>query len=111
MDGDPGERGKNAHRLHRLGAALGVDREQGVLAGAGAVHPVQPALHPEPGLVEPGHLAGGDLLAGVLQEPAEPAGCAGGDARHRPGGQRDAEQLGQRLRGMRVWDRNCPAYR
>ena len=99
MDGDPGERGKNAHRLHRLGAALGVNHEQGVLAGAGAMHPVQPAVHAEPGLVEPGHLAGGDLLAGVLQEPAQPPGGAGGDARHRPGRQRDAEQLGQRLRG------------
>ena len=48
-----------------------MDREKGVLAGAGAVHPVQPALDPEPGLVEPGHLAAGDLLAGLLQEPAQ----------------------------------------
>ena len=99
MDGDPGERGKNAHRLHRLPAAPGVHHEQGVLAGAGTVHPVQPAVHAEPGLVEPGHLAGGDLPAGVLQEPAEPPGGAGGDRRDRPGRQRDAEQLGQRLRG------------
>jgi hypothetical protein len=99
MDGDPGERGQDAHRLHRLGAALGVDGEQGVLAGAGAVHPGQPAFDPEPGLVEPGHLAAGDLPAGVLQEPAEPAGRASGDARHRPGRQRDAEQFSQRLRG------------
>ena len=99
VDGDPGERGKHAHRLHRLRAAPGVDHEQGVLAGAGAVHPVQPAVHPEPGLVEPGHLAGGDLLAGVLQEPAQPPGGAGGEPADRPGRQRDAEQLGQRLRG------------
>jgi hypothetical protein len=60
---------------------------------------VQPALDAEPGLVKPGHLAGGDLLAGVLQEPAEPPGGAGGQCCDRPGRQRDAEQLGQRLRG------------
>ena len=76
-----------------------MDHEQGVLAGAGAVHPVQPALDAEPGLVEPGHLAGGDLLAGTLQEPGQPPGGPGGDARHSPGRQRDAEQLSQRLRG------------
>ncbi len=84
MESDPGEGGKNAHRLHRLGAALGVHHEQGVLAGAGAVHPVQPAVDAEPGLVEPGHLAGGDGLPHPLQEAAEPPGGAGGDARHRP---------------------------
>jgi len=99
MHGDPGEPGKDAHRLDRLPAALRVGHEQGVPAGAGAVHPVQLAVDPEPGLVEPGHLAAGDLLAGVLQEPAQPPGGAGGDARHRPGRQRDAEQLGQCLRG------------
>ena len=69
VDGGAGERGKDAHCLHRLGAAPGVDHEQGVLAGAGAVHPVQPAVCPEPGLVEPGHVAGGDLAADLLQEP------------------------------------------
>ena len=47
----------------------------------------------------PATSAGGDLPAGVLQEPAQPPAGAGGDARHRPGRQRDAEQLGQRLRG------------
>ena len=72
MDGDPGERGKDAHRFHRLGTALGVDHEQGVLAGAGTVHPVQPALDAQPGLAGPGYLAGGYLLAGTLQEPGQP---------------------------------------
>jgi len=99
VHGDPAERGKHAHRFHRLPAAPGVDHEQGTRAGAGAVHPVQAAAHPEPGLVEPGHLGGGDLVAGARQEPAQPPGRAGGQARDRPGRQRDAEQLGQRLRG------------
>ena len=83
VDGDPGELVKDAHRLHRVGAALGVGREQGVLAGAGAVHPVQPTLDPEPGLVESGHRAGGDLPAGIFQEPAQAPGRAGGQRRNR----------------------------
>jgi hypothetical protein len=33
------------------------------------MYPVQPALDAESGLVEPGYLAGGDLVAGMLQEP------------------------------------------
>jgi hypothetical protein len=81
--------------------------EQGVLAGACAV---QPAVHPEPGLVEPGHLAGHDLASGVLRELAEPGGRAGGNARHRPRRQRDAEQLGQHLRGA-LLGQELPAYR
>jgi hypothetical protein len=40
-DGDPDEGAKDTHRLHRLGAALGVDHEQGVLSRAGAVHPLR----------------------------------------------------------------------
>src|SRR5258707_92172 len=53
MDGGPSERGQHAHRLHGLGAAPGVHHQQGVPAGAGAVHPAQPSLHPEPGLINP----------------------------------------------------------
>ena len=63
------------------------------------MHPVQPAVDAEPGLVEPGHLGRGDGIPHLRQEAVEPAGGAGGDARHRPGRQRDAEQFGQRLRG------------
>jgi hypothetical protein len=63
------------------------------------MHPVQPAVHAEPGLVEPGHLGRGDVVPHPLQEAAESPGGAGGDAGHRSGRQRDAEQLGQRLRG------------
>jgi hypothetical protein len=73
--------------------------EQGVLAGAGAVHPSQLPFHPEPGLVEPCYRAGGDLLTGVLQEAIELPGGAGGDGGDRPRRDRDAEQVGQRLRG------------
>ena len=99
VDGDPGERGQNAHRLHRLPAALGVHHEQGVLAGAGAMHPVQPAVHPEPGLVESGHLGCGDVVPHAFQEAIQPPGGAGGDPGDGPRRQRDTEQLGQRLRG------------
>ena len=75
-----------------------MDDQQDVFAGAGAVHPVQPPVHPEPGLIKPGHVADGDLLPGMLQEPAQPPGGPRGERGDRPRGQRDAEQLGQRLR-------------
>ena len=99
MDGDPGEGRQDAHRLHRLPAAPGMHHEQGVLAGPGAVHPVQPARHPEPGLIEPGDIAGGDVRADPLQEPVQLPGSPGGDRRDRPGRQRHAEQLRECLRG------------
>jgi hypothetical protein len=51
-----------------------VHHEQGVSAGAGAVHPGRAARHPEPRLVGPGHLAGDDLPADVLQEAVQPPG-------------------------------------
>jgi NAD(P)-dependent dehydrogenase (short-subunit alcohol dehydrogenase family) len=54
--GPHGERAKDAYRLHRLLPAPVVDHQQGVLAAAGAVHPMQPAVHAEPGLIEPSHL-------------------------------------------------------
>jgi hypothetical protein len=61
-----------------------MDHQQGVLASAGAVHPGQPALHPEPCLVEPGDVAGGDLLPDLLGEAVQPPGRAGGQRRDRP---------------------------
>jgi hypothetical protein len=82
VHGDPGEPGQDAHRLHGLPAAPGMHHEQGVLAGAGAVHPGKPAVHAEPGLVEPGHAGVGDLLAGMLQEPAQAPGGVGSEAGH-----------------------------
>jgi hypothetical protein len=62
-----------------------------------AVHPVQPPVHPEPGLVESRDRAADDLLAGMLQEPAEPAGGPCGERGDRPRRQRHAEQFGERL--------------
>jgi hypothetical protein len=43
-------------------AALGVAGDQGVLVGAGAVHRVQFAGHPQPGLVKVRHLSVGQAL-------------------------------------------------
>ena len=80
-------------------AALGVAGDQGVLVGAGAVHPVQLARHAQPGLVEPGHLGLGDPVADLVEEPVQPVGGAFGHRRHGAFGDRGAEQLGQRLRG------------
>jgi len=110
VDGDPGEPGKDAHRLDRPPAAPGVDHEQGVSAGAGAVHPGQAALHPEPGLVGPGHLADGDLPADVLQEPVQPPGRAGCQRPDRPddSGMPNSSPSASAVRSL---DRNCPACR
>jgi hypothetical protein len=63
------------------------------------MHPGQPALDPEPGLIEPRYRAGGDLIASLFQEPLQAPGSAGGECGDRSGGDRDAEQLSQRLRG------------
>jgi hypothetical protein len=60
---DPAEPAQDPGVVDALGAALGVAGDQRVLVGAGAVHPGQPAGHPQPGLVEPGHRRAGDALA------------------------------------------------
>ena len=70
VHGDAGERGQHAHRFHGLRPAPGVAEDQGVLAGAGAVHPVQPAFRPQPGLIEAGNAGPGDPGADLLQEAA-----------------------------------------
>ena len=84
MDGGAGEGRQDAHCLHRLPPAPGVHHEQGVLAGAGAMHPVQPARHPEPGLIEAGDIAGSDVPADPLQEAIQAACGPGGDSRDGP---------------------------
>ena len=80
-------------------AAFGVAGDQGVLAGAGAVHPVQLAGHPQPGLVEPGDIGLGDVLFHGAEEAAEPVGGAFGHRRDGALRDRGAEQFGHRLRG------------
>ena len=80
-------------------AAFRVAGDQGVLAGAGAVHPVQLAGHPQPGLVEPGDIGLGDSLFHGAEEAAEPVGGAFGHRRDGALRDRGAEQFGQRLRG------------
>ena len=72
MHGHAGEGREDAHRLDRLPAAPGVHHEQGVFAGPGAVHPGQFPRHPEPGLIEPGYVAGGDLVPDPLGEAVQP---------------------------------------
>jgi hypothetical protein len=84
MDGDPGEGRQDPHRLHRLRAAPGVHHQQGVPAGPGAVHPVQSARHPEPGLIKPGDIAGSDVVADPLEEAIQLPGRPGRAARDRP---------------------------
>ena len=48
--------------------------DQRVAVGAGAAHPVQGAVHAQPGLVEPGHVGGGDALKHAGEELAQPVG-------------------------------------
>jgi hypothetical protein len=42
--------------------------DQGVLVGAGAMHPVQSACHAETSFVEPGDFSGGDTVADDIEE-------------------------------------------
>jgi hypothetical protein len=69
----------------------------GVLAGTGAVHPVQLAPHGQPGLVEADHPAAGQLIGHPVQELTQPPGGPAGDVGYRARRHRGAEQLGQRL--------------
>jgi hypothetical protein len=96
---DTGEPVEDAGVVDTGAAALGVAGEQGVFAGAGAMHPVQRAGDPEPGLVEPGHLGRGNAIGDTVEEAVQSVGGPPGHLRHRRLRHRRAEQLGQRLRG------------
>ena len=80
-------------------AAFGVAGDQGVLVSAGAMHPVQLAGHPQPGLVESGHLSLGHTVTHHIEELVQPVGRPLRHGRHGAFGDRGAEQFGQRLRG------------
>jgi len=69
--------------------------DQGVLVGAGAVHPVQRARHAQPGLVESDHLRGGEPATYDGEELLQPARGAGGEGSDGAGRQRGAEQLSE----------------
>jgi hypothetical protein len=60
---------------------------------------VQLPGHAQPGLVEPGHLGGGDPVGDLGEEPVEPGGGSRGHGGHGGIRHRGAEQLGQRLGG------------
>ena len=82
--------------------------DQGVLAGAGAVHPVQPARYPQASLVESGHLRSGDAVCDLLQEPLQPVGGTLGHGGHGALRDRGGEQLGQRLGGALLGQEHPP---
>jgi hypothetical protein len=63
------------------------------------MHPVQLALHPQPGLIKTGHLGLGDPVLYLVEELVQPLGCTPGHPGHGTFGHRDAEQLGQRRSG------------
>lgn len=84
-----------------------MDHQQGVFAGAGALDPDQRVVYPEPGLVEPGCLAGSDTFSYLVQEAIEPPSGSGGNRRDRAIGNRDVEQLRQRLRGALLGAGQC----
>jgi len=65
---------------------------------------------PGTGLVEPGHLAGGELSADVLQEPSSRPGRAGCQRRDHPG-EHGMPNSSPSASAVRSLDRNCPAYR
>src|SRR3954451_15916918 len=106
---DTAEPRQDAGVVDALAAALGMAGDQGVLAGAGAVHPVQLPGHAQPGLVEPGHLGGGDPVGDLGEEPVEPGGGAVMAATV-------ASDTGVPNSSASAWavrflDRNCPTYR
>lgn len=82
-----------------LAAAFGMTGDQRVLAGAGAVHPMQRAGHLQTGLVEPGHLGLGDALSDLIEEVIQSVGGAPGHRRDSAFADRGAKQLGQRPGG------------
>ena len=93
------EQAEHAHVVDALAAALGVAGDQGVAAGAGAVHPMQLAGDPQPGLVEPGGLGLDDAVLDLVEEPVQPVGGPRGHGRDGALGHRGAEQFGQCLGG------------
>ena len=93
------EPGEHSGVVDAVAATFGMAGDQRVLPGAGTVHPGQLAGHAQPGLVEPGHLGGGDPLANLVEEPVEPVGGPLGHRGHGGVGERGAEQLGQRFGG------------
>ena len=99
VHGDPAEPAQDSGGGDALAAAFGVAGDQSVLAGPGAMHPRQRARHPQPGLIEPGHLGFGDPVGDFGEEPVQAVGGALGHRRDGAFGDRGAEQLGQRLAG------------
>ena len=71
---EAGEPAQDAGVVDALATALGVAGDQGVLVRAGAVDPVQAARHPQPGLVEPGHLGLGQAVGELVEEAVEALG-------------------------------------
>ena len=67
----PGKAGQDPCGVHRLHAALGMDREPAQQRGRGRVDPVQPAANPGAGLVEVDDLSAGELPTHRLGEPAQ----------------------------------------
>jgi hypothetical protein len=74
------------------------------------VHPVQPARHPETGLIEAHDIAGGDMPADLLQETVQAAGRPGGDPATVPGDS-GMPNSSPRACAVRFLDRNWPMYR
>jgi hypothetical protein len=95
MDRDPTEPAQNSGVVDPVLAALGMADDQGVAVGAGAVHPMQRAGHPQSGLVEPDDVSSGDTVGHDAEKLTQPVS---GPFRHPCHG-----GVGDR--------RNCPTYK
>ena len=71
------------------------------------MHPVQPARHAEPGLIEPGDVAGGDVPAGPLQEIIQLPGARAVIAATVPADSGMPNSSASAC-AVRFLDRNCP---
>jgi hypothetical protein len=99
VHGDPGESGQHPGGVDRLRAAFAMAEQAGEPGAGGDVQPVQPAGHPQSGLVQVQHLRVGQRGAGGGGERCQPGRGPARPGRHRAGRHRGAEQLGQQSGG------------
>ena len=96
---------------HPFTAAFFMADDQGVLVGAGAVHPVQLTGDPEPGLVEADHIRAGQPPADLIEEPAQAMPWPGASMPATVPADTGVPNNSARACAVRCLDRNCPTYR
>lgn len=99
MHGDPAERREHPRGVHACPAPFAVHGDERELPRRRRVHPGQLPAHPEPGLVEVDDIGRDQRLADGRQRRAQLPGDPLDHPRDRAGGDRNAEQVADRLAG------------